>query len=62
MANVSLTIRRDNGVTVTANGEVADELVADIAMTLGAILFDASTVTATTEEPDTATTDSENTV
>lgn len=51
MANVSLTIRRDNGVTVTANGEVADELVADIAMTLGAILFDASTVTATTSAP-----------
>jgi len=46
MANVSLTIRRDNGVTVTANGEVADSLIADIAMTLGAILFDASTVSA----------------
>jgi len=46
MANISLTIRRDNGVTVTANGEVADSLIADIAMTLGAILFDASTVSA----------------
>lgn len=46
MANVSLTIRRDNGVTVTASGDVADELVADIAMTLGAILFDATATTA----------------
>jgi hypothetical protein len=42
MARVELTIRRDNGVQVSASGEVADELVADIAMTLGAILFDAS--------------------
>lgn len=44
MAKVSLTIQRDNGVTVSANGDVEDSLVADIAMTLGAILFDASTV------------------
>lgn len=58
MANVSLTIRRDNGVTVTANGEVADDLVADIAMTLGAILFDASTATATTSAPATTSTTS----
>lgn len=42
MARVSLTIQRDNGVTVSANGDVDDALVADIAMTLGAILFDAS--------------------
>lgn len=42
MAHVSLTIRRDNGVTVTADADVADELVLDIAMTLGAVLFDAS--------------------
>jgi hypothetical protein len=42
MAKVSLTIQRDNGVTVSANGDIPDALVADIAMTLGAILFDAS--------------------
>lgn len=46
MANVQLTIRRDNGVTVNASGDVDDALIADIAMTLGAILFDASTTTA----------------
>jgi len=47
MARISLSIRRDNGVTVEADGTVPDELVADIAMTLGAILFDASAEPAT---------------
>lgn len=55
MATINLTIRRDNGVTVTASGDVADALIADIAMTLGAILFEASTQTVVVaSEPATA--------
>lgn len=46
VARVNLTIQRDNGVTVNADAVVADELVMDIAMTLGAIIFDASSATA----------------
>lgn len=53
MSSVQLTIRRDNGVTVSANGDVPDAMIADIAMTLGAILFDASSTTA--QEPGTTT-------
>lgn len=47
MAQIHLSIRRDNGVTITADATVDDSYVADIATTLGAILFEASA-----EEPE----------
>lgn len=59
MATVSVTIRRPNGVDIVASGDVDDALVVDIASTLGAILFDASTApatTTTTTDPSTTTT------
>lgn len=55
MSRVELIIRRDNGVQVSASGDVADELVADIAMTLGAILFDASAAPVTPPAAETPT-------
>lgn len=42
MSEVSITVRRDNGMYITANGTVDDALVVDIAQTLSAILFDLS--------------------
>lgn len=42
MADISISIRRDNGMYVTASGTVEDSLVMEIAQTLAAILFDAS--------------------
>lgn len=46
MAQIEITIRRDNGTTVTAGGTVDDIYVADIAMTLTALLFDSASVPA----------------
>lgn len=43
MAEVNITIRRDNGTSITASANVVDNLVADIAMTLTALLFDSAT-------------------
>lgn len=53
MAEVNITIRRDNGMSVNATGTVDDALVADMAGTLAAILFDASmTPVAAQEAPE----------
>jgi hypothetical protein len=51
MAQINLSIRRDNGVTISADATVDDEYVKDLAMTLGAILFDASSVEPAPAEP-----------
>lgn len=50
MAKIELTIRRDNGVTLVASGEVADEQVLDMCSAVGAMLFEAA-VGASTPEP-----------
>lgn len=42
MAEVSITIRRNNGMSIMASGTVDDAMVAEIAQTLSAILFDLS--------------------
>lgn len=42
MANVTISIARDNGTTINASGEVPDALIVDTAAMLGAMLFDAS--------------------
>ncbi len=44
MAQIEITVRRDNGTAITANGTVDDAYVADIAMTLTALLFDSASV------------------
>ncbi len=46
MAQIEINIRRDNGTTIKASSEVADSYVADIAMTLTALLFDSAAVPA----------------
>ena len=46
MAEVNVTIRRDNGMNVSATGQVDDAMVVDIASMLGAMLFDAATADA----------------
>jgi len=51
MASVDFTIRRDNGVTITASGQVDDALLVDMGSTLGAMLFDASTAPAAVAAP-----------
>jgi hypothetical protein len=53
MAQINLSIRRDNGVTISADAQVPDEYVRDLAMTLGAILFDASADAVQPTEPET---------
>lgn len=42
MAHISIHVTRDNGVDIQANGKVDDEVIAEVAMTLSAMLFDAS--------------------
>lgn len=42
MANVNITIERENGTRITAGGSVPDALIADTAAMLGAMLFEAS--------------------
>lgn len=49
MARIELTIRRDNGVTLVASGEVADEQVLDMCSAVGAMLFEAAVSTSTPE-------------
>jgi hypothetical protein len=53
MASVQVTIQRDNGTNITASGVVPDELIADTAAMLGAMLFDAAAApaAASAEEP-----------
>lgn len=46
-ASVTVSINR-NGTQISASGQVPDDLIADIAATLGALIFDA---TATPAEP-----------
>ena len=53
MASVQISIQRDNGTSINANGVVPDELIADTAAMLGAMLFDAAAAPTTTS----ATTD-----
>lgn len=43
MADVSITIRRNNGVNITATSVIEDALVVDMASTLAALMFDAAT-------------------
>jgi len=58
MASVQIQIQRDNGTNISANGQVPDELIADTAAMLGAMLFDAAAapvVTSTSTEVVTTT-------
>ena len=48
MAEVNVSIRRDNGMNVSASAEVDDMFVVEIASMLGAMLFDAATAEALT--------------
>ena len=43
MAQINLTIQRDNGTNVSGGAEVEDIHVVEIAALLGALIFDAST-------------------
>lgn len=57
MASVQIQIQRDNGTNINASGVVPDELIADTAAMLGAMLFDAAAAPATsTTSTDVATT------
>lgn len=47
MANVTISIARDNGTMINASGEVPDALIVDTAAMLGAMLFDASAAQST---------------
>lgn len=49
MAHVNISIRRDNGTSINADGEVPDDLIAETAAMLGAMLFDAAAAPAATE-------------
>lgn len=51
MAQIEINIRRDNGTTITASSTVEDSYVAEIAMTLTALLFDSASVPATEPAP-----------
>ena len=51
LATVTITIRRPNGMDITATGHVDDMMVVDIAGTLGAMLFDQSIQPAASSEP-----------
>lgn len=42
MASVQIQIQRDNGTSINASGVVPDELIADTAAMLGAMLFEAA--------------------
>jgi hypothetical protein len=44
MATIDISIRRDNGTQISASAEIEDTYVADIAMTLTALLFDSAAV------------------
>lgn len=46
MAKVNITVRRDSGTTITAEGEVDDMYIVEIATMLGAMLFDSASTTA----------------
>ena len=46
MAQINLTIQRDNGTNVSGGAEVDDIHVVEIAALLGALIFDASTAPA----------------
>lgn len=56
MASVQISIQRDNGTSINASGVVPDELIADTAAMLGAMLFEAAASPAptTSTAPDTA--------
>jgi hypothetical protein len=51
MAQIEITVRRDNGTAITASGTVDDTYVADISMTLTALLFDTASATPVPAEP-----------
>lgn len=53
MASVQIQIQRDNGTNINASGVVPDELIADTAAMLGAMLFEATAapVAPPAEEP-----------
>lgn len=51
MASVQIMIQRDNGTSINATGVVPDELIADTASMLGAMLFDAAAAPAPTPTP-----------
>lgn len=51
MAQIEITVRRDNGTAIAANATVEDALVADIAMTLTALLFDSAVVPSAEPQP-----------
>lgn len=52
MASVSITVNRDNGTVINATGVIPDELLADTAAMLGAMLFEAAAEpTPVPEEP-----------
>ena len=52
MASVNIQIQRDNGTNISASGVVPDELIADTAAMLGAMLFEQAAMTTTApEEP-----------
>lgn len=48
-ASVSISIQRPNGTQITARGDVPDEMIVDIAATLGALIFEANAAPA--EQP-----------
>lgn len=55
MASVTITIKRQNGVNITATStDINDDAVIEIAMMLGALVFDSAStpLTSETEEPD----------
>ncbi|MFD0044754.1 hypothetical protein ACFVGV_06140 [Pseudarthrobacter scleromae] len=41
-ASVSVSIMRPNGTSISGSAQVPDEMIADIAATLGALIFDAA--------------------
>lgn len=53
MASVQITIQRDNGTSINASGVVPDELIADTAAMLGAMLFDAAAAPVASTTPET---------
>jgi hypothetical protein len=51
MANINISVTRDNGTTVTGSATVDDALLVDITSMLGSMIFDAVSTTTPPSTP-----------
>lgn len=51
MANINISVTRDNGTTITGSATVEDSLLVDITSMLGSMIFDAVSSPITSTPP-----------